>query len=190
VDARPLESLLEKLCSGDTEAAARVFLAFEPYLRKVVRRRLPAPLRARFDSADVVQSVWADLLTGFREAGWRFADVAHLRAFLVRATHNRFIDRARQAGLPRPAEGGELEQVPAPQPRPSEYAQAAEVWEKLLALCPPAHREVLRLRREGLSRAEVAARTGLHEGSVRRILRGLARRLAFPSSPADAPAPE
>ena len=37
----------------------------------------------------------------------------------------------------------------------------------------------------GLSRAEVAERTGLHEGSVRRILRGLARRLAFPEDGSD-----
>src|SRR5262249_55417734 len=87
----PLASLLEKLCSGDPVAAERVFVAFEPYLRMVVRKKLPPRLRAKFDSIDVVQSVWADLLRGFREAGWRFADEAHLRAFLVKLTRNRFI---------------------------------------------------------------------------------------------------
>jgi RNA polymerase sigma-70 factor (ECF subfamily) len=180
---RPLELLLEKLCSGDAEAAGQVFLAFEPYLRKVVRRQLPPLLRAKLDSADVVQSVWADLLAGFRQAGWRFNGVDHLRAFLVCVTRNRLIDRVRQM---HPAADREepladaAGQVPAAQPRPSECAQAEEVWQKLLALCPPAHQEVLRLRRLGLSRVEVAARTGLNEGSVRRILRGLARQLAFP----------
>jgi RNA polymerase sigma-70 factor (ECF subfamily) len=48
----------------------------------------------------------------------------------------------------------------------------------MLDLCPPEHREVLRLKREGATSAEIAARTGLHEGSVRRILCTLARRLA------------
>ena len=62
----------------------------------MVRRQLSPPLRAKFDSVDVVQSVWADVLDGFRRAGWRFTDVAHLRAFLVKATRNRFIDRFRQ----------------------------------------------------------------------------------------------
>src|SRR5229473_7195959 len=100
----PLDSLLEKLCSGDVNAAEQVFLAFEPYLRKVVRRQLPPRLRAKFDSADVVQSVWADLLAGFREAGWRFNGVDHLRAFLVCVTRNRFIDRVRQM---QPAAGRE-----------------------------------------------------------------------------------
>jgi RNA polymerase sigma factor (sigma-70 family) len=181
MDNEALELLLDRLCNGDAGAAEHVFLAFEPYLRKVVRRMLPPALRSRFDSADVVQSIWADLLSGFRSARWHFNNVAHLRAFLVRVTHNRFIDRIRQAGpAGRVGPLTAAEGVPGREPRPSECVQAEDVWEKLLALCPPAHREVVLLRRQGLSRAEVAARTGMHEGSVRRILRGLARRLAFP----------
>jgi RNA polymerase sigma-70 factor (ECF subfamily) len=73
----------------------------------------------------------------------------------------------------------------AGQPRPSEVAQAGELWDRMLTLCPPDHRDVLRLRRNGLSLAEIAARTGLHEGSVRRVLRLLARRLSIAS-----PAPD
>src|SRR5262245_56692780 len=92
----PLEQLLEKLSSGDNEAAGLVFQSYEPYLRMAVRRQLSPNLRANFDSIDIVQSIWADVLRGFREAGWRFADVSHLRAFLVRLTHDRFIDRFRK----------------------------------------------------------------------------------------------
>jgi RNA polymerase sigma-70 factor (ECF subfamily) len=183
MSADPLDALLDRLNAGDAEAAAQVFVACEPYLRMVVRRRLPARLRAKFDSVDVVQSVWADLLDGFRSAGWRFADADHLRAFLVRVTRNRFIDRLRQ--LRRPLEheqplyeSDERESAVAPDPRPSEVAQAADLWQQLLALCPEGHREVLRLKREGLPLDEVARRTGLHPSSVRRILYDLARRLA------------
>jgi RNA polymerase sigma factor (sigma-70 family) len=186
--APPEDALLDRLCRGDADAAEGVFLKYEPLLRGVVRRLLRPRLRAKFDSADVVQSVWTDLIAGFRAGRWRFADEAQLRAFLVRMTRNRFLDRYRQA---RAALRRELPlaavaswHLPAaPQARPSEDARAVEVWEHLLALCPPEHQEVLRLRRLGLSRAEIAARTGLHEGSVRRILRGLARRVAFPGSP-------
>src|SRR5690242_7408260 len=91
-----LQALLEALCRGDEAAAEKVFLHYEPYLRKVVRRQLPARLRTKFDSLDVVQSAWADLLYGFREAGWRFPNATSLCAFLVRVTRNRFLDRARQ----------------------------------------------------------------------------------------------
>jgi RNA polymerase sigma-70 factor (ECF subfamily) len=162
--------------------AEQVFLAYEPFLRMVVRRQLPPRLRAKFDSTDVVQSVWVDLLRGFGEAGWRFADPAHLRAFLTTATRNRFIDRLRQhqKALDReqPLAGIDPEVPPSRQPRPSEVVQAEELWEQVLALCPPNHRELVRLRKEGLPLAEIAARTGLHESSVRRILYELAGRLA------------
>src|SRR5713226_6662726 len=181
--AGPLESLLEKLCSGDVNAAEQVFLAYEPYLRKVVRRQLPPRLRAKFDSVDIVQSVWVDLLKGFREAGWRFADAGHLRDFLLQVTRHRFIDRVRQyqSGVEReqPLARMDPDEVPpSSQPRPSELVQAADLWQKLLALCPPQHHEILRLRRQGLLLAEIAARTGLHVDSVRRILRRLARQVA------------
>ena len=58
-------------------------------------------------------------------------------------------------------------------------AQANETWQRLLRLGGPAYGELLRLRRLGLTLDEVAARTGMHEGSVRRALRQLARRLAL-----------
>ncbi len=181
--SEPLDHLLEQLCSGDPAAAGEAFVAFEPYLRKAVRRQLPAPLRARFDSADVLQSVWADVLRGFREAGWRFVDADHLRGFLFVATRNRLIDRIRQhqrsADREEPLDADGRHAVPSPYPRPSEYAQAGDLWDRIVAHCPPDHRPILDLRRQGYSLSEIADRTGLHPDSVRRILRTLARDLAF-----------
>jgi RNA polymerase sigma factor (sigma-70 family) len=183
MDDERLDTLLERLNSGDASAAEEIYLAYEPYLRMVARRQLSAPLRAKFDSMDIVQSVWADVLQGFRGAGWHFADADHLRAFLVTATRNRFIDRLRQQRrsleheLPL-AESDVLDELtPSREPRPSEVVQADDAWEQMLALCPAAHRELLRLKRHGLPLAEIAARTGLHESSVRRILYDLERRL-------------
>jgi RNA polymerase sigma-70 factor (ECF subfamily) len=181
--AEPLDSLLQKLSSGDAAAAEQVFRTYEPYLRMVVRRRLSPELRAKFDSLDIVQSVWLHMLRRFREAGWRFADTAHLRAFLVQLTRHRFIDRLRRHRLAlqreqplTEAEG--TESCSLDKPDPCEVLQAEELWEQMLELCPPAHQEILRLKREGALTSEVAARVGLHEGSVRRILHTLAQRLA------------
>jgi len=183
VSVEPLDALLQKLTTGDDAAAEQVFRSYEPYLRMVVRRQLSPDLRAKFDSMDVVQSVWLHMLKGFREAGWRFTDTAHLRAFLVQLTRHRFIDRLRrhrtELAREQPMALAEVEEVLlADDPQPAEILQADELWEQLLELCPPAHREVLRLKREGALTSEVAARTGLHEGSVRRILNTLSRRLA------------
>jgi RNA polymerase sigma-70 factor (ECF subfamily) len=180
----PLDQLLGQLCSGDAAAAAQVFVAYEPYLRKAVRRHLPTHLRAKFDSTDVVQSVWADLLRGFRQAGWRFADADHLRGFLYVATRNRLLDRIarhqKACQREKPVTADECgDRLPSPQPSPSEVAQASDLWERILARCPSEHRPILGLRQQGYSLAEIAARTGLHPDSVRRILRTLARQLAF-----------
>lgn len=179
----PLDAVLAKLSTGDSAAAEEVFRLYEPSLRVLVRRMLPNPLRSKFDSVDIVQSVWAELLRGFREAGWKFTNAAQLRAFLVKVTRNRFIDHVRKN---RPAvehqrslDGVSGDDLPgAPVESPSAVAQADELWDRMKALCPPAHQELLRLKREGYSLAEIAKQTGLHESSVRRILYELARKLA------------
>jgi RNA polymerase sigma-70 factor (ECF subfamily) len=182
-----LESPLDQLNHGSDEAAERAFIAYEPYLRKVVRRLLPANLRAKFDSIDVVQSVYCDVLSAFRDRGMKFDNMAQLRAFLVAATRNRFIDRFRQhrnaARLETPL-ADESAPLRSAQPRPSESAVAAELWQRLVALCPPEHQALLELRRGGASAAEIATELGIHEGSVRRILRGLSLRLACSALPA------
>jgi len=184
MNPEPLADLLEKWSSGDLEAAEQLLLTYEPQLRLVVRRRLSRSLRAKFDSIDVVQSVWVHVLRDFRELGSRLASPAHLQNFLVQVTRHRLIDRIRRHRkiLEREQtmeQSPETGAVASPAPRPSEVAQADELWAKMLTLCPPAHHDVLRLKREGFALEEIAARTGLHEGSVRRILRRLARQLAF-----------
>jgi RNA polymerase sigma-70 factor (ECF subfamily) len=184
----PVEALLGQLSGGDAEAARRVFLEYEPYLRMVVRRKLTPALRIRFDSLDIVQSIWADLLTGFQAGRWRFTNLEQLRAFLVKVTRNRLIDRVRQEEtslrLEQRVEGGDLGKLAPARPAPAgEQLEADEVWQRLLALCPPQHRGLLELKRQGLPLAEVAAHTGLHPSSVRRILYDLAARLAEGDSP-------
>jgi RNA polymerase sigma factor (sigma-70 family) len=183
----PLDLLLERLGAGDVTAADQAVRDYEPYLRLVIRRYLSGHLRAKFDSADVVQSVWVHMLQALQCGAWRLTDRASLRALLVTIARRRVVSRYRhhRAALEREQSGGtDLEGLPARrQPRPSEVAQANELWERLLALCPPANHEVLHLRRQGLPLGEIATRTGMHEGSVRRVLRRLARQLALRQEP-------
>jgi RNA polymerase sigma-70 factor (ECF subfamily) len=186
MDPGPLDELLARLDDGDPTAAEQAFREYEPLLRVAVRRALPSRFRGRFDSIDIVQSVLAGVLRQFQQAGCRFTDPEHLRAFLLRAARNRLIDRLRQHDktlrLEEPLADGEFEEAVASRlPRPSESLQADDLWQQLLSLCPPEHHEVLRLRREGHTFSEIAQQTGLHGDSVRRILRHLARRLAFES---------
>ncbi|OWK46654.1 RNA polymerase sigma factor [Fimbriiglobus ruber] len=187
----PPDELLEQLGRGDIDAASDLFATYAPYLRAVVRHQLSDRLRSKFDSADVVQSVWVQVVEHLGRAGWRFEDRDQLRALLATIARRRLIGRvrhlARAAEHERPA-GEELEaSAAASDPRPSEVVQADELWNKMLDLCPAAHHDILRLRREGLTLTEIASRTGLHEGSVRRILRQLSRELALKGEPLSRP---
>ncbi len=185
-----LDNLLDRLNNGDAAAAEEIHAIYGPYLQMLVRRRLRPALRAKFDSMDVVQSVWADVLEGVRGGGRRFKDRAHLQAFLVRLARNRFLDRCRKYGKrsarEEPIDESGAEDPPTSgQPRASEIAQRDELWDQLLTLCPPTHHQLLQFKRQGFSIVEIAARTGLNEGSVRRILYELARRYAAASAGSD-----
>jgi RNA polymerase sigma-70 factor (ECF subfamily) len=185
----PLDDVLEKLSGGDDAAAEQVFVRYEPYLRKVIRRLLPDRLRGKFDTMDILQSAWRDVLQAFRKAGYKFTSANQLRAFLVTSTRNRFIDRFRQqdrlARLEEHLPTKSLEQLPAgAQASPSAEMEADDLWRRMLRLCPPEHQPILRLKRQGMALEDIAAQTGLHPGSVRRILRNLASQIAAdPSTP-------
>jgi RNA polymerase sigma-70 factor (ECF subfamily) len=178
-----LDTLLEKLTTGESEAAEQIFRDYEPFLRTIVRRRLTPRLRSKFDSMDVLQTVWTDVLSGFRERQREFPDREHFKAFLARVTYNHFVNHCRRHRSQFEHEQALDDDVSSPlphaaTPRPSQIAEANELWTTLLDMCPPSHRGVLELKRQGLPLGEIASRTGLHEGSVRRILYDLAKRLA------------
>jgi RNA polymerase sigma-70 factor (ECF subfamily) len=175
-----LDDAVRRLNDGDLTAAEEIFRIYEPYLRMVVRRKLSQELRTKFDSVDIVQSAWADLWDGFRRARWKFPDAIRLRGFLVKATLNRLIDHVRQQRQAmtheRGMQAGNIELVAVASERPSEEVQMHELWDQLLAACPAEHHQLLRLKQQGLSSAEIAAQVGLHESSVRRIINDVWRR--------------
>jgi RNA polymerase sigma-70 factor (ECF subfamily) len=180
------DGLLDGVRRGEEAAVRRLVTAYEPYLRALVRRSMPDRLRARFDSADVVQSVWVHVMSGLRAGHWQFANEGRLRAFLFEVARRRLVSRLRRHGGParREAGGADLDALPDRRPaRPSEEAQADELWQRMLALCPAGHQQLLHLRRQGLTLDEVARRAGLHEGSVRRVFRRLARELSLRQEP-------
>ena len=149
----------------------------------VVRRQVASRVRAKFDSTDIVQSVWADVVDGLRRLDWTFHQRDQLRALLVKMTRNRLVDRLRQqrralaheVALEHP----QAESLAARNASTvSEDFYAAELWDQMLGVCPPAHARVLEMKRGGASLDQIAAQTGLHKSSVRRILYDVGRHVA------------
>ena len=178
-----VEEVLEQLGRGEVEALGELVDAYAPYLRAVVRARLSDRLRPHLDSVDVVQSVWVQVIRQLGKDGWRVNDAGHLRALLVTIARRRLASRARKHTRDGPAGAGWAAAPDRTHASPSEAAQGGDLWAKMLRLTPPEHHPILHLRRQGLQLAEIATRTGLHEGSVRRVLRRLSRELALGEEP-------
>ena len=176
--------LLALVGRGDPGAAERLYRLYRPYLLAVVRRR-SARARTR-ESSDVVQSVWVRVVRQLATRGLVADSEPQLRGLLAVIARRRLADRARAASRrPAPAAGaaGPAPEEPGRLARPSEVAVAHETWARLLELCPPEHRNLLHLRRQGLTLTEVAERAGMHDGSVRRVFRHLARAAALRGDP-------
>src|SRR4051812_38839739 len=120
-----LDHWIERLNNGETEAVEHVLVAYEPYLRIAVRRRIGQKLRSKVDSVDIVQSVFANVIDGFRGGNWRFAGRPQVYAFLRRLAWRRVADRYREQGSGLVREQSLDETAPrhlprANSPRPSE----------------------------------------------------------------------
>src|SRR5262245_55240584 len=92
----PLDAVLGQLRRGEVEAAEILFQAYAPYLRAIVRRQLSDRLRSKFDSADVVQSVWVQVVRQLGRDGWAVGSADELRALLTTIAKRRLVSRARR----------------------------------------------------------------------------------------------
>lgn len=178
-----IDALVQRLRQGDSAAAAELVKAYEPLLRMVIRRQLSVTQQSKFDSVDIVQSIWMDVLAGFNRSQWEFENSAQLQAFLIKVAKNRLIDRARQQRNVLAVSALLADEVASPAiDTPSEELISAELWGQLLELCPPHHHPILELKRQGFKIVEIAERVGMHSGSVRRILYDLSKRIVQQNS--------
>ena len=73
----------------------------------------------------------------------------------------------------RESTGFAAEHLRSPGATPSQYLIADEEWERLLSSQPPAGRRILLMLRQGQSHGEIASEVGVHERTIRRLLRRL-----------------
>jgi RNA polymerase sigma-70 factor (ECF subfamily) len=183
--------LIARARAGDGAAVEQLLRSFEAEVRLMVRHRLPRSLRTRFDSMDFVQAIWQSIFASPGRRPLDFENAQHFRGFLAgvaqnkvreehrRCTRTRKYDLRREERLyVRRGDGGEAPlAVIAPDPTPSQEAQAADRMDQLAAGRTPVEVEILTLRRQGLTFEEIAARIGLHERTVRRVIDALRARM-------------
>lgn len=197
-----LAELLKRLRSGDDSAASAILERYEAQVRLVVRRCLPRVLRSRFDSQDIMQSVWRSFFQRLRgevveddhgvpqpppgDPSLVFGDSTLLFAFLSRMAKNKVIDQyrretAQKADIHRECtisgdDGPSLE-PPSQGENPEEVVTAADELSHWRTLVPQNRRVLLDMKAYGLSSKEIGDQLGISERTVQRVFEDLRLRL-------------
>lgn len=179
-------ALVERVRLGDESALAELIQRYEAEVRLTARLLLGRALRPHLDTVDLVQSVYHSLLVGLRE---KKIEVGTPQQFLglavtiVRrkvARHWRRIQR-QQRIEPRCDEteevGDLLTALPTPDAGPAETVQYNDTLAHVRDRLDEKDRQLIELRLQGCSTAEVARQLGLDPDILRVRLSRLRRRL-------------
>jgi RNA polymerase sigma-70 factor (ECF subfamily) len=173
----PFGRLLTAARAGDEEALAMLHRRFAPAVLARVRSRLPPGLRRWYDTADIAQSVFAEVL---RDIG-RFEDrgETRFRHWLYRKAESEVWGKMRREFGARGHRRQDLlgdedrEALLARGTTPSSAAAGREERARLaraLETLTPEQRSVIHLRaHEGLAFADVAQRLGLPSADAARV---------------------
>jgi RNA polymerase sigma factor (sigma-70 family) len=179
--------LMERVFTGDEQAAVKLLDRYGSAVLHAVRSRLHKQLRSKFDSLDFVQDVWASFFANPPEHH-AFRDQEKFIAFLERIARNKVADAARQRlmgqqyninreeSLNNSTIGGP-DEVPAVQATPSEVVMGRECWDQLLDGEPIVYQRIMILLREGKKPLAIAAEMGINLRTVRRVTAKMLRRL-------------
>lgn len=178
--------LLEQVQSGSQQATRQLIEHYAPTIVRAVRRRLNKAIRAKFDSADFVQAVWASFFATAQQL-LRFNRPEELVGYLTAMAQNKVIDENRrrlqtdkhnvnrERSLNDSSEQTEVS-LAGSQPSPSQLAIANELWDRLVNGLPVSYQRVLELRRFGNTHRQIAQQLGMNERTVRRVLRKILER--------------
>jgi RNA polymerase sigma-70 factor (ECF subfamily) len=178
--------LLARARRHDAAALAELSRQYEPRLRVVARVLLGPALRPAVDSMDLVQSVHRSLLIGIREEKFDISTPENLLALaltMLRRKVARHWRRAqRQVRLQTGASSLDLlpqllADLTTSEAGPADAAQYRDLMERLCRQLDATERQVLALRLDGHTTAEIAQQLGLNHITLRVRLTRLRERL-------------
>jgi RNA polymerase sigma-70 factor (ECF subfamily) len=178
-------SLLRRCRLGSEEAATELYVRYARRLYALTQANSHPDLAPRFDSEDIVQSVFR---TFFRRVAkgefdvpdgeelWKLFLVIGLNKLRAVAAYHRTAKR--NVGL---STGSQSIETDAPQtqgPDETSLTILRLVIEEALSVLTPAHREIINARIDGYEVAEIAAQQGRSKRSIERILQGFREMLS------------
>jgi RNA polymerase sigma-70 factor (ECF subfamily) len=188
-DGESFDDVMVRLCQGDDSAAADVFHRFGQRLTALARTRLEQAVRQKVDPEDVLQSVFKSFFLRHQEGQFQIGDWDSLWTILtvitVRKCSNqrKFFYREQRdvrREVPPPSLPDESEvrlDGVSREPTPEEAVVLAETVEVLMVQLDKRDREIISLRLQGNSTAEISAETGFSERTVRRVVENVKKYL-------------
>jgi RNA polymerase sigma-70 factor (ECF subfamily) len=188
-DTETFAQLMTRLRSGENAAARTVFEQYAGRLVALARRRFNRLVARKVDPEDVVQSVFNSFFARHRageldvsdgHALWNLLTVITLRKCADRAAY--FLaerrDAARETSGPAAGDGPDAWSLASDrEPRPEEVLILEETVEHLFRKLGVHERPILELSLQGYTAAEISARLGRAERSVRRLRERIRKRL-------------
>jgi RNA polymerase sigma-70 factor (ECF subfamily) len=174
------QKAVERVCSGSEDAIWDFIETYGPHIQRVVRRRLHQGLRAKFDSIDFVQMVWASFFADIRKIE-EMRDPEELILYLVNIARNKVIEETRRrltyerynVARERPLTSSDLTdpQSIRRNDTPSQHLIAKERLQQVMGTCGSMRdRRILEMRLKGATYVQIARTLGIHERTVRQIV--------------------
>ena len=190
-DDQDWQRLTAGLRSGDDQVLREFYDRYFSGLCRIADRQLLTGLRRRFDAEDVVQSALRTFFRRTTAGQFELADADRLWRLLCAVTLNkvrekaryhlrqrRGIDQEQMATVSRTASlDTPSDHVPDRGPSPAEAAEFADAFQQVLSVMDDEERQVVDLKLQDCTNDEVAARMGISERTVRRILKRIEARL-------------
>jgi RNA polymerase sigma factor (sigma-70 family) len=176
--------LLARARQRDPEAVGELCRQYEARLRVAARVLLGPALRPHLDSMDLVQSVHRSLLIGFREEKFDVSTPENLIALALTVLRRKVARHWRRLQRQQRGNGSSLNLLPqilsslsTPQAGPADVAQYHDQVELLCRQLNATERQILALRLDGYTTAEIANQLGLNHITLRVRLTRLRERL-------------
>lgn len=191
-NATEFERLLEDLCHGSEAAAAEIASRYTPHLLRAVRKSLPASIRPKVDSIDLVNTLWGALLVSPEQLR-EVRTPEQLIGLLCAAARNRVIEEYRKyttcqardvrrevspAEIEQSEVGHSLDLTSRTNDTPSQIVASREKLRRLIEDLSDRDREVFLLRSQGCTYAEIAqAYPAVSERTARRVVTSFVEKL-------------
>ena len=183
-DPKPFADLLDDLRNGDEHAAAQIVEEYTDALVAVARRQMGAKLARRLDAEDIVQSTYRSLFIRIENGEYELGSGRDLWKLLVTmalnkvrrkskyhraAKRNMNLDQSVVASAAAPL----AYEARASGPTPDDAAALVDELQAALERIPERDRQIIELRLQGCSTAEISEQVGRAERSVRRVVQRL-----------------